>query len=55
MNRPEGSLTSQPRSAIRAAFDRTPSIFAGTRSRPSAEAISPHANAAGEDAIVGKK
>ncbi|MEU4265253.1 hypothetical protein [Streptomyces sp. NPDC025273] len=43
-------MTSQPRSAIRTAFDRTPSTFAGTRSRPSAEAISPQVNATGEAA-----
>ncbi|MDD9375153.1 hypothetical protein M8Z33_00395 [Streptomyces sp. ZAF1911] len=46
VNRPAGSLTSQPLSAIRAAFDRTPSTFADTRSRPSTEAISPQVDAA---------
>ncbi|MEU9108747.1 hypothetical protein AB0D54_31325 [Streptomyces xanthophaeus] len=45
-NRPEGSLTSQPLSAVRAAFDRTSSTFAGTRSRPSIEVISPQVNPA---------
>ncbi|MER8157508.1 hypothetical protein [Streptomyces sp. NPDC094472] len=40
MNRPEGDTASQPRSARRLALDRTPSIFAGTNSSPSPDAIS---------------
>ncbi|WP_329059295.1 MULTISPECIES: hypothetical protein [unclassified Streptomyces] len=40
MNRPDGKRDSQPRSTSRFAFDRTPSIFAGTNSSPSRTVIS---------------
>jgi transposase InsO family protein len=39
VNRPVGDTASQPRSARRLARDRTPSIFAGTNSSPSPDAI----------------
>ncbi|MFF4796670.1 hypothetical protein ACFY2M_45415 [Streptomyces sp. NPDC001276] len=40
MNRPDGDTASQPRSARRLVLDHTPSIFAGTNSSPSPDAIS---------------
>ncbi|MBX7551696.1 hypothetical protein K1Y78_27655 [Streptomyces sp. tea 10] len=40
MNRPDGDTASQPRSARRLALDRTPSVFVGTNSSPSLNAIS---------------
>ncbi|MEV5880929.1 hypothetical protein AB0L75_43530 [Streptomyces sp. NPDC052101] len=39
MNRPDGAPVSQPRPARRFAFERTPSIFAGTSSNSSRAAI----------------
>lgn len=40
VNRPDGNAVTQPRSASRLAFERTPSVFAGTAASPSRPASS---------------